>query len=212
MTEVPNAVYDFTLYKDWYDKNNPKFEPPMFRAEFFPINWKSKVGNSDLNYNFYTDTHQDVHKGDIVVCEDGTIHMLNWEIQQYINAKTTQAIACNHMLEVYREIEAKADSRGYKVTDAHRETIAPSIPCVMSEYAGRPDFQVAQNSPGIHADMLTIADVQYNENTDRIRIDDQFEWGYFTYRVIGIDQSQLNIDRTMGILRLYARRVAGEDL
>ena len=35
----------------------------------------------------------------------------------------------------------------------------------MSEYAGRPDYQVSQNTPGVHADMLTIASMQYNDGS-----------------------------------------------
>ena len=47
MTEVPNAVYDFRVLHSWYEKSDPTAEPYMLRAEYFPINWKSKVGNSD---------------------------------------------------------------------------------------------------------------------------------------------------------------------
>ena len=109
-----------------------------------------------MNYNFYTNTHETIKKGDIAVKEDGEILMLNWNIQQYINAKTTQAITCNHKLKIDRAYPAKADKRGYVYEPAHTETIVNWIPCVMSEYAGRPDFMISQNSPGIHPDMLTV--------------------------------------------------------
>ena len=222
MTEVPNAVYDFELLHDWcawYDKDREKY---MLRAENFPINWKSKVGNSDLNFNFFTDTHQDIRKGDIVIREDGTIMMLNWDIQIYINAKTTQSIECNHWLEVVRHVPAKADKRGMMMIPAHDEQIVRATPCVMSEYAGRPDFMVSQNAPGIHADMLTVCEVQYNEETAKIDEMDTFAYGNYTYRVIHIDQSQImklgKVDENgdiisvpYGVVKLYVRKVAGEN-
>ena len=221
MTEVPNAVFDFRVLRNWYDKNDQTKEPYMLRAEYFPINWKSKVGNSDMNYNFYTNTHEDIKKGDIVIREDGLVLMLNWNIQHYINAKTTQAIECNHYLQVSREVPAVADKRGYKTTDATTTTVAESIPCVMSEYAGRPDFMVNQNAPGVTSDMLTVCHVQYNEQTKNIREMDTFEYGDYTYRVIHVDHTQImTVERGVngeqfepyGIVGLYLRKVVGEDL
>lgn len=223
MTEVPNAVFDFRRLRSWYDLNNNELEPYMLRAEYFPINWKSKVGNSDMNYNFYCSTKMDVQKGDLVIREDGKYFMLNWNIQQYINAKTTQAIECNHVLNIIRHMPAKADKRGYIVTEAHDEVIVEPIPCVMSEYAGRPDYMIAQNAPGIHADMLSICDVQYNEQTANIIENDLFVYGKYTYRVIHIDQTQIEVNginietgefdgTPFGIFRLYLRKVAGEDI
>ena len=181
MTEVPNAVFDFQVLHNWYDKDDESKEPYLLRAEYFPINWKSKVGNSDMNYNFFTDTKQNICKGDIVIKEDGELLMLNWNIQQYINAKTTQAITCNHKLRITRSFPARADKRGFVYEPAHDEVIVDWIPCVMSEYAGRPDYQISQNSPGIHSDMLTVCDVQYNPSTAKIEIDDVFPYGKYMY-------------------------------
>lgn len=215
MTEVPNAVFDFQVLHNWYDKDDATKEPYMLRAEYFPINWKSKVGNSDMNRNFYTNTHESIRKGDIAIKEDGELLMLNWDIQVYINAKTTQAINCNHIVEISRHVPAKADRRGYVITEAHDETIVNSIPCVMSEYAGRPDYMIAQNSPGIHSDMLTVCDIQYNESTKDIMIDDFFTYANYTYHVIHIDHTQVMYaepNNVYGIIRLYCRQVAGEDL
>lgn len=89
----------------------------MLRAEHFPINWKSKMGNSDANKNFYTDYDVTIRKGDMCIREDGLIVMLNWSIQHYINAQTTQAIECNHRITIKRHIRAAADKRGYKTND-----------------------------------------------------------------------------------------------
>jgi hypothetical protein len=210
-SDIPNAVYDFRLLRSWYDQFSDA-KPVMLRAEHFPINWKSKMGNSDANKNFYTDYDVKIQKGDMCIREDGLIVMLNWSIQQYINAQTTQAIECNHRITIKRHINAKADSRGFKIHDAHDETIVDNLPCVMSEYAGRPDYAVAQNTPGINADMLTVVNLQWNEFTKEIRIDDTFEWCNSTYRVINLNYSEVDIDHTFGVITLNARRVAGENV
>lgn len=210
-SDIPNAVYDFRVLRSWYDQFTDE-EPVIIRAEHFPINWKSKVGNSDANKNFYTDYDTKIQKGDICIREDGLIVMLNWSIQQYINAQTTQAIECNHRITVKRAYDAVADKRGYKLFDAHDEIIVDNLPCVMSEYAGRPDFAAAQNTPGISADMLMVCHFQFNEHTKDVRIGDTFEYCNSTYRVINLNYTEVDIDQTFGVITVNARRVAGEDV
>lgn len=211
MTDIPNAVYDFRLLRDWYDQYKTE-EPIQLRAEHFPINWKSKIGNSDANKNFYTDFDVKIQKGDICIREDGLIVMLNWSVQEYINAQTTQAIECNNMITIRRKVEAMADKRGFKLDDSYEEIIVDDMPCVMSEYAGRPDFAINQNSPGIHADMLTVVNIQYNDRTKNIKIGDEFEQIGFTYRIVNLNWVEVDINRTHGVITLNARRVAGDDL
>lgn len=208
-TDVPNVVYDFRILNSWQDQFTED-KPVYIRAEHFPINWKSKVGNSDANKNFYTDYTVPIKKGDIAIREDGLITMLNWSTQQYINAQTTQAIECNHYLTVVRDVDAVADERGFVSTPAHTETIVDNLPCVMSEYAGRPDFAVAQNTPGINADMLTNVSVQWNEKTKNILIGDKFVQLNHVYRVINFNWTEVDINRTHGVIILNARRIAGE--
>lgn len=202
-------MYDFRLLKSWYDQFDDK-EPVYIRAEHFPINWKSKVGNSDLNKNFYTDYAVPIGKGDMVIREDGLIAMLNWSTQQYINAQTTQAIECNHYITIQREVDAMADQFGYVIEPSHVDIIVDNLPCVMSEYAGRPDYAVAQNTPGINADMLTNVSLQWNEKTRQILVGDQFEYLNHMYRVINMSWAEVDINRTHGVIVLNARRIAGE--
>lgn len=210
-TDVPNVVFDFRLLRSWYDQFTDK-EPVMLRAEHFPINWKSKVGNSDLNKNFFADYDIPIQKGDMAIREDGLIVMLTWSIQHYINAQTTQAIECNHRITVKRDVDAEADERGMKISEAHEEIIVDDLPCVMSEYAGRPDYAIAQNAPGVHADMLTVVNIQWNEKTKDVRINDKFEWCHYTYRVVNLSYAEVDINQTHGVITLTAKRVAGEDI
>lgn len=211
-TEVPHAVYDFQLIQDWYDQFNDGYEKVMLRAEHFPINWKSKVGNSDANHNFYTSYRVPIRKGDIVIREDGIICMLNWSIQRYINAQTTQAIDCNHRITITRDIPAVADNRGMLVTPATKKIIVDDLPCVMSEYGGRTDLTSSQGTPGVSSDSYSLVNMQYNEKTKEVRVGDEFEWGIFSWRVVNVNYAEVDITNTYGILTLGIRRIAGESL
>lgn len=70
---MPGVNYTFEVVKNWYDRNAADYEPTFIRASFFPISWKSKIGNSDMGSNFLSNTKVDIKKGDIVVREDGEI-------------------------------------------------------------------------------------------------------------------------------------------
>ena len=100
-TDVANVNYDFEIIRDWYDQAAVK----RIRATYFPIAWKSKIGNSDANSNFKTGYGWEIRKGDIVVREDGTIYMLNWQAQRNPNNQSTQAIACNARLSFARHMD-----------------------------------------------------------------------------------------------------------
>ena len=92
---------------------------------------------------------------------------------------------------------------------AHTEIIAPMIPCIHSEYAGRPDYAAAQGTPGINADHLITVYLQWNNKTKEIRVNDEFVLGAYTYRVINVSIAEVQIDREYGILTLNAKRIAG---
>ena len=127
-----------------------------------------------------------IRKGDIVIREDGRIFMLNWQVQDMPNNQTTQAIVCNAMLTFTRMIPEEVDSRGMLVREAYDDEIAPSIPCVFSEYAGRPDYAPGYNIPGISADHLLTVQVQWNERTRRLRVSDEFRLLHSRYRIVDI--------------------------
>lgn len=78
---VENVNYTFELISDWYEAQEEDYSPIYIRAQQTPIDWKSKIGNSDMSTNFKTDYDIPIHKGDMVVREDGMIYMLNWNIQ-----------------------------------------------------------------------------------------------------------------------------------
>lgn len=209
-TDVPNVNYTFMLRKDWYHLDAEGAEPEYIRASYFPIQWKSKIGNSDANSNFKTHHWADIRKGDLVVREDGAVMMLNWKVQVNPNNRSTQAIDCNSYITFTRWMEEKLDERGYLLEEAHGEVIAPSIPCVYAEYAGRPDYAPNFNAPGIAADHLLTVQVQFNSRTKDILISDEFILWNQKYRIVNQNFAEVDIDGQYGIINLMARRMAGE--
>ena len=211
-TEIPNFTYTFELIHNWYDTKDENSKPEYMRATYYPIDWKSKIGNSDMAENFKTDYNYDICKGDMVRMEDGTVLLLNWFVQTHINNQATQAAICNVDLVVTRDVDQELDDNGKVVTQAHTETIVDTIPALFAEYAGRPDYQLLSGNPGVIADMLIHGQVQLNEQTQNIRINDEFFWGISKYRVINLSYAEVEINGECGILNIYGKRVAGEQI
>lgn len=195
-TDVQNANYTFRMIRDWYDQQ----ELPEIRAMYFPIAWKSKIGNSDANSNFKTDYGVIIRKGDLAIREDGGIYMLNWTVQRNPNNQSSQAIACNAKLTFMREVEEKLDDRGFLLEEAGTIEIAPDMPCVYAEYTGRPDYASSYNTPGISPDHLLVVQVQFNSHTDGIRLGDEFELTHTRYRIVNRVDSEVELNREYGII------------
>ena len=61
----------------------------------------------------------------------------------------------------------------------------------------------------MHPDHLITVYCQWNKTTRKIKLDDQFVLGDFTYKIMNISLAEVKIDRDYGILTLNAKRVAG---
>lgn len=210
--DVPYVNYTYELVRDWYDLNSETYEPIYIRAQQTPIDWKSKIGNSDMNSNFKVTHDIPVHKGDMVIREDGIVFLLNWNIQNHANNQATQCSECNVTLEFTRHFDDITNDEGYLIEEGGQRIVVPPIPATQIEYAGRPDYSKTQNIPGIAPDHLITVYLQWNPTTKNIFLNDQFIIGNFTYRVINISLVEVNIDKDYGILTLNAKRVAGEDV
>lgn len=185
------------------------YTPIYIRAQQTPIDWKSKIGNSDISTNFKTTHAVPLYKGDMVIREDGTIYLLNWSVQNHLNNQATQSIECNAMVEFTRYFEDEVDEEGMLIREGGRRVIVPQIPIVHAEYAGRPDYMASQGTPGIGADHLITCNMQWNEKTQQIKIDDEFTIGQFRYRVINVSLVEIQIDREYGVLTINAKKVTG---
>lgn len=207
--DVPHVNFTFDLVRDWYKHLQPDTDHIYIRAQQTPIDWKSKIGNSDMSTNFKVSHDIPIYKGDMVIREDGKIYLLNWMIQYHPNNQATQSILCNANLTFERYCPEVTDDNGYLMSPAMLEVIAPSIPCTHTEYAGRPDYMLSQGAAGINPDHLITVSVQWNSRTKEIRIDDIFTLGDFTYRVVNVSLAEVDIDQEHGVLILNAKRVAG---
>lgn len=197
--------FTFEQIENWYNQENHKY----IRAAQTAIDWKSKIGNSDMSTNFKVAKKDTIHKGDMVIREDGVIYLLNWNVQNHPNNWSTQSTECNANVEFVRRVPDKTDDNGMQIVPAHTEIISSMIPCIHTEYAGRPDYAAAPGVPGINADHLISVNLQWNEKTKNIMVNDEFTLGVFTYRVINISIAEVQIDQEYGILTLNAKRIAG---
>lgn len=114
-TDIPNATYTFEVVRNWYARQEEGYEPVYIRGLYFPINWKSKIGNSDASSNFKTDFAYTIYKGDILIrqpvvtcdtegeteaTEEETqlpIYIANWKVHNNLNNQATQVVDYNMM-------------------------------------------------------------------------------------------------------------------
>lgn len=185
------------------------YQPIYIRAQQTAIDWKSKIGNSDMSTNFKTDYTVPVQKGDYAIREDGALYMLNWNITLHANNQATQSIECNAVVDITREFPDETDEKGFLIAEGGRRPIAKQLPISHSEYAGRPDYSGASMQAGMHPDHLISIYCQWNPITRKIRLDDELIIGDFTYRIINVSLAEVQIDRDYGVLTLNAKRVAG---
>lgn len=186
-----------------------EYKPEYIRAQQTSIDWKSKIGNSDMSTNFKTDYTHEIHKGDYVIREDGMLYMLNWNLTNHANNQATQSVECNAIVDIQREFPDETDKYGMLISEGGLRPLCPGLPISHSEYAGRPDYSGASGQAGLHPDHLISVYCQWNQATRRIRLDDQFILGDFTYKVVNISLAEVQIDKDYGVLTLNAKRVAG---
>jgi len=203
-----NVVY-YAVNEDGGFDITEDYEPEYIRGQQTSIDWKSKIGNSDMSTNFKTDYTHMIEKGDYVIREDGMLYMLNWNITLHANNQATQSTECNAIVDITREFAPVVDSKGFVVEPGGRKAIAPGLPVNHTEYAGRPDYSGASLQAGMHPDHLITVTCQWNKTTRQIRLDDEFVLGDFTYRVMNISLAEVQIDRDYGVLVLNAKRIAG---
>ena len=205
--DEPDLYY--ALESDGTYALDEEYKPEYIRAQQTAIDWKSKIGNSDMSSNFKTDWTHPIQKGDYAIREDGMLYMLNWNITSHANNQATQSVECNAIVDVTREFPDIVDDRGMLIRPGGRLPVAAGLPISHSEYAGRPDYSGASMQAGMHPDHLITVSCQWNPTTREILLDDEFVIGRFTYRVINISLAEVQIDKDYGVLIMNAKRVAG---
>ena len=199
----------YALNEDGSYQRTYDYKPEYIRGQQTSIDWKSKIGNSDMSTNFKTDYTHDIDKGDYVIREDGMLFMLNWNITLHANNQATQSVECNAIVDIMRDFLDETDEKGHLIVEGGLRPIAEGLPISHAEYAGRPDYSGASGQAGMHPDHLITVYCQWNNKTRKIRLDDQFVLGDFTYKVVNVSLAEVQIDKDYGILTLNAKRVAG---
>jgi hypothetical protein len=199
----------YALKKDGTYTETDQYEPEYIRGQQTSIDWKSKIAGSDMSTNFKTDYTHKINKGDYVIREDGMLYMLNWNVTLHANNQATQSVECNAIVDITRYFPDETDDKGILICSGGRRPVAAGIPINHAEYAGRPDYSGASGQAGMHPDHLITVYCQWNPTTRKIRLDDEFIIGDFTYRVVNVSLAEVQIDKDYGILTLNAKRVAG---
>lgn len=232
--DIPNTNMDFEVVSNWYDRIEGQYTPRYVRGEIYPDSTKSRYENTDNNMNIRCSVTSGIQKGDILIQPDGTIFVLDWEVALQSNNAPSRALRCNMMLNVMRftengkqydedgymqysnpSIEDRYDDDGFLIKKQKKkenkkwEEIVPLIPCNAYRYDGRPEYPVVSGTPGATPNALTLMTVQYNERTKNIHIDDVFEWGDETYRIVDVNRVGVYIDGSHGTLKLQAKKAEG---
>lgn len=212
--DIPGAVMNFELIHDWYKREKPDYEPIIIRGEIYPDKSKSRYANTDNNINFRTSVKNDIHKGDILIDDNESVYVLDWDIPPQPNNKMSRSLRCNVMLTFTRFSETEYDENGFRIeNDEDRQIIvAPHIPVNAYRYDGRPEFSAISATPGVTPNALSIISVQYNELTNNIRPGDNFIWANDIYSVVDISYEGMNIKGDHGVLRIQAKKEPGGDL
>lgn len=224
--DIPNTNMDFEVLKCWYDKFKEDYIPSYVRGEIYADSTKSRYENTDNNMNIRCSVTSGIHKGDMLIQPDGTIFVLDWEVALQSNNAPSRALRCNMILNVKRytnneeeyddEGYALYDDEGYRVKQVNNqrinrkyEEIVPNIPANAYRYDGRPEYTIVSGTPGAVPSALTLMTVQYNDFTKNIHVDDVFEWGDETYRIVDVDRVGVHLFGKWGTLKLQARKAEG---
>lgn len=224
--DIPNTNMDFEVLKCWYDKEKDDYVPEYVRGEIYPDSTKSRYENTDNNMNIRCSVSSGIRKGDMLIQPDGTIFVLDWEVALQSNNAPSRALRCNMILNIkrYTNNEEKFDDEGYLMYDEDGfllrkdkynpplekyETIVPPIPANAYRYDGRPEYTIVSGTPGAIPGALTLMTVQYNKYTKNIHVDDVFDWGGETYRIVDVNRVGIHLSEEWGTLKLQAKKAEG---
>lgn len=207
--DLPNQVMDFQLIPDWYKQFEEDYQPKFIRGEIYPDSTKSRYENTDNNMNFRADVESGIKKGDMIIQPDGKIFLLDWFVALESNNAPSRAVRCNVKMTISRYVEEKVDDYGYLIEKEGYKTIVDQLPVNAYRYDGRPEYSAVSGIPGVTPNALTLMICQYNDQTKEIRIDDVFDWGNETYRIVDIDRVGIDYTESFGTLKIQAKKAEG---
>ena len=207
--DIPGAVMDFTVLKDWYAQFEDGYTPKTIRGEIYPDRSKSRYANTDNNLNFRASKSSGIQKGDMVIDGNGIVYLFDWDIPPESNNAATRALRCNCMLTFTQYQRDEVDEDGYLISEGGDMPVAKDMPCNAYRYEGRPEFSEIAGMPGVVPNTLLMLTVQYNTHTAKLRTGAEFVYGVDTFVVIDVGYMGVTINGTHGTLNLQAKKKAG---
>lgn len=209
--DIPNTNMNFELLHNWYDQFDQSYEPTYIRGEIYPDSTKSRYENTDNIMNIRCSVTSGIKKGDMIIEPDNTVYILDWNVHLESNNAPSRALRCNLILNVKRFKNAETDADGFvrRGSSSGYINIVDRLPCNAYRYDGRPEYVTVAGTPGTTPNALTIMTVQYNPKTKNIKINDEFDWGKDTYRIIDIDRVGVDITEQFGTLKLQVKKKEG---
>lgn len=173
------------------------------------LDFKSNMkGLSDNTVSIKFSRDYTIKKGDLITDEDDNIYIVNWKPFKDINCYAAQAQLCSHEFSFERWIDIVIDSDGNSSTPAQYETIAADVNGFISRINAK-YYESSQGEIGIFASQKVGIGIQYNEITQLIKIEDEFDYGGKQYLITDIDLTQLNTGGTDGIMFIFAEIIEG---
>ena len=209
--DIPNTNMDFELLHNWYNQFDPEYVPNYIRGEIYPDSTKSRYENTDNNMNIRCSVTSGIRKGDMIIEPDNTVYILDWNVHLESNNAPSRALRCNMILNARRFVDHDTDEYAYakKKPSSEYLTIVDRLPCNVYRYDGRPEYVTVSATPGTTPNALTIMTVQFNNKTKNLKINDEFDWGEETYRIIDINRIGLDITEQYGTLKLQIKKKEG---
>lgn len=207
--DLPGHVSNYELLSCWYDKFEDEYTPTYIRGELYSDTTKSRYQNTDSNMNFRASRSSGIKKGDMMISPNGNIYLFDWRVELQSNNAPTRALYCNMIFEVRRYRQEETDERGYLLHKEGWDTVVRSIPANAYRYDGRPEYSVVANQPGVTPNALTLMSVQYNEDTAKLKENDEFVWAGDTYFIIDINYVGVDMDENSGVITIQAKKKPG---
>ena len=209
--DLPNMVMDFTILKDWYDQFADDYEAQTIRGEFYMAPAKSRYSNTDNEVDLRCDVNSGIRKGDMLIASNNNdVYIVDWDVTLQTNNAPTRALRCNLNLNAERYFKEEVDEQGYLIQEEGWRNIIKDLPANAYFYDGRaPSYYAASGNPGISPEVNALLTVQYNPETARLKVKDEFTWGNDRYYITDISYSGVDRLSTHGVLFLQTLQKPG---
>ena len=151
----------------------------------------------------------DIRKGDYLVTKDKVTYLITWQPFKDINSYKSQCQLCNTSLdfEVWEDSVLDNDT-GEVTTSAGYSSVAENIKCFTVKNS-MGVFGSGVGEIGIVPQGRLLIGTQFNNETVKIKVGNEFSYHGVQYKITNLDYSQLEDDQENGCLVLYTEQLEG---